>query len=415
MKYPINYLPTISFLQQVVYLLLFMCGFIIPKSLYSQSQLKIGNDFPGGNIKIERVTNDTVFLQPDLRDTEGDWFYWYFSVKGGAEKNVVFKFDRPTRLAAFGPAVSTDEGLTWKWLYNEPSVSDHFVYSFPPIETEIRFSMGMPYTERNLKVFLEAHQSPFMHIDTLCITPKGRSVERIWIGNTGIEAPKYKVLLTARHHAYEMMASYKLEGIIEALLSNDKNMGWLRENVEFMIIPFMDKDGVEDGDQGKNRTPRDHNRDYSGVSIYNTTATLREEIPKWAEGKMRIGLDLHCPYIKGDGHQNIHLLGKSNKKVDDEIREFARILEENNRGELIFRAESNLLAYGTSWNTASNTMQGMSFSQWAATIDNVSLATTIEFPYAISSGQPITPGNARLFGKDIANAIANYLQDLDEN
>ena len=52
-----------------------------------------------------------------------------------------------------------------------------------------------------------------------------------------------------------MMARYVLEGMIETLLSKDKNITSLRENTEFMIIPFMDKDGVEDGDQGKARIP----------------------------------------------------------------------------------------------------------------------------------------------------------------
>jgi murein tripeptide amidase MpaA len=32
-----------------------------------------------------------------------------------------------------------------------------------------------------------------------------------------------------------------------------------RERFRFLAVPFMDKDGVEDGDQGKNRRPRDHN------------------------------------------------------------------------------------------------------------------------------------------------------------
>lgn len=414
----IYFLPYVSFLRKVICFLLFIYCCIIPELLFSQSQIKIRSDLPGGNIKVERVTSDTVFLQPDLRDTEGDWFYWYFAVNGGAGKDIVFQFDRPTRLAAFGPAISIDQGETWKWLYSEPTKDkdmDRFSYSFPSTEKEIRFSMRMPYIETNLSAFLETHKSPLLQVDTLCITPKGRAVERLSIGSPGTEAPKYKVLLTARHHACEMIANYLLEGIIDALLSSDDSLDWLRENVEFMIIPFMDKDGVEDGDQGKNRAPRDHNRDYSDASIYNTTAALRETVPEWAEGKMRIGLDLHCPYIKGDGHENIHILGKGSKKGDAEIRKFAKILERNNNGELTFGAESDFLAFGTSWNTPSNTTQGMSFSQWAATIDNISLATTIEFPYAISHGQMITPSSARLFGNDVAHAIAVYLQELNRN
>jgi hypothetical protein len=38
--------------------------------------------------------------------------------------------------------------------------------------------------------------------------------------------------------------------------------------VEFCIAPFMDKDGVEEGDQGKLRWPHDHWEDYAEGSRY---------------------------------------------------------------------------------------------------------------------------------------------------
>jgi len=40
----------------------------------------IYSDFPGGNIIIDKIKNDTVWFRPDLRDTKGEWFYWYFAV-----------------------------------------------------------------------------------------------------------------------------------------------------------------------------------------------------------------------------------------------------------------------------------------------------------------------------------------------
>ena len=83
------------------------------------------------------------------------------------------------------------------------------------------------------------------------------------------------VLLTCRHHACEMMASYSLEGIMEAVLASDEGRR-LREQVEFFVVPFMDKDGVEEGDQGKNRKPHDHNRDYDGESLYASVRAVRE-------------------------------------------------------------------------------------------------------------------------------------------
>ncbi len=57
-----------------------------------------------------------------------------------------------------------------------------------------------------------------------------------------------------------------MEGLMEGALSNDAAGLWIQVNAEFLFVPMMDTDGVEDGDQGKNRAPFDHNRDYAGLS-----------------------------------------------------------------------------------------------------------------------------------------------------
>ena len=49
-----------------------------------------------------------------------------------------------------------------------------------------------------------------------------------------------------------MTASYALEGLISAVL-DEPDYEWLRQNVDFLIVPFVDKDGVEEGDQGKQK------------------------------------------------------------------------------------------------------------------------------------------------------------------
>ena len=233
-----------------------------------------------------------------------------------------------------------------------------------------------------------------------------RIVEKLVIGPKTPE-PSVRVLITARHHACEMMASYVLEGIIESIL-NDPELEYLKEHVEFMIIPFMDKDGVENGDQGKNRLPRDHNRDYEGHSIYASTAALRKDIPGWSDGKLKIALDLHCPWIHGAYHERIHLVGKPNPDIETEQVLFSELLEKHATGELPFRSE-DFLPFGTDWNTGNNNTKGASFSRWAETIEEIYLATTIEFPYGNVLGVPVSIRNAREFGKAIAFSMQEYL------
>ena len=53
-----------------------------------RAAVQIDSDFPGGNIIVDSVSPDgIVTLQPDLRDTEGDWFYTAFRVRNAQGKS----------------------------------------------------------------------------------------------------------------------------------------------------------------------------------------------------------------------------------------------------------------------------------------------------------------------------------------
>lgn len=52
------------------------------------SELQIDADFPGGNVVVDGVAGDVVRLHPDLRDTEGNWFYWCCRVRGAAGRTL---------------------------------------------------------------------------------------------------------------------------------------------------------------------------------------------------------------------------------------------------------------------------------------------------------------------------------------
>ncbi len=389
--------------------ILMLVGFVY-KANAQQSPVSISASFPGGNITVDSIRGNTVYLRPDLRDTGQDWFYWYFAVTPAKTDSITFRFNKPNCMTVSGPAVSTDKGKTWKWLSPGHALPDRFTY-FGKAGKEVRFSMGMPYTQENFDRFFKPFRKhPSVKVESLCTTPKGRETERIIIGPPGKTAARYKVLITARHHACEMMASYVMEGIIETLLSKDKTIASLRESTEFMFIPFIDKDGVEDGDQGKARIPRDHNRDYDGESIYCSTRTLRSTIPRWSEGNLKAAIDLHCPWIRGNLNEHIYLVGNSNETIARQETEFMKYLAANNREEVKYDLEKGIVPFGTAWNTAENFSQGMSFGRWASGLDGIRLATTFEIPYSVNDSQLLNPDNLRGFGRDVAFSILQYLR-----
>lgn len=379
---------------------------------YSQSLgLTISHDFPGGNIIVERISNDTIWVKPDLRDTEGYWFYWYFRVEGAEGKNIRFEFPPKPVFSRLGPAYSVNNNQNWKW-YGEHSYDDTgFTFKFGENDSIVYFSMGFPYTSRDFYQFVD-DISPYgsIKLDTLTYSRKNRAVEELYI--IPEKKVKHRVLISARNHSCEMMGSYVLEGIIKGIIK-DKDLEYLRDHVEFRIIPFVDKDGVEDGDQGKNRLPRDHNRDYDDDSIYPEVRALMSEIPAWSQNKLRLNLDIHNPYIKGVGKdaEYVFLVGSEAKENEEEQLKFSYYIESNNFGEIKYHSE-NFMRFGTAWNKPNNNRKGPGNSRWGWTIPGVRLSTTIEFPYSYVSGIAVTKDNARVFGETLAIAVQEYLLSL---
>lgn len=375
-------------------------------------QFTIDDNFPGGNILLEEVQGNHIFLRQDLRDTAGDWFYWAFRVSGAAGQKLNFHFTGGDVLGVRGPAVSYDEGATWQWLGDEVVSRDiqgtAFSHNFLPQHTKVLFAFCPLYVQDDLDRFLARWNSPLQR-EVLCHSRAGRNVELLRMGNNSVA---FRLLLTCRHHACEAMASYCLEGIMEAALAENELGAWLRENVQIAVVPFMDKDGVEAGDQGKNRQPHDHNRDYGGAiadSIYPEVKALRQWAPAWLEqGESSILLDLHCPWIRGERNEEVYFVGVPEEQIWQRVMEFSAILETSRKGVIPFK-QSNNLPYGVGWNTQANYGSGRSCTKWANEIADIHFAVGLEVPYANAGGEEVTPQSCRALGHDLMLALRLYL------
>ncbi|NUQ65415.1 MAG: acetylxylan esterase [Pirellulales bacterium] len=369
--------------------------------------LVVDADFPGGNILVEKIDGLAVALRQDLRDTAGDWFYWCFRVRGAAGRTLTFRFTGGNVIGVRGPAVSLDGGKTWAWLGTETAQGESFSYGVPATAEEARFSFTMPYLEADLREFLKQHENhASLRVETLCRTAGGRDVELLRLGRLDGTA-EHRVLLTARHHCCETMASYVLEGVLSTVLTDAADGAWLREHVGFLAVPFMDKDGVEAGDQGKNRKPHDHNRDYV-QKVYPSVKALIERVPAWSAGRLRIALDLHCPSIRGQHNEVIYFVGGPEAENWQRTGKLAEILEEIRQGPLEFHTADNL-PFGKGWNTGIKDPSLKSFGRWAAELPGIEVASSIEIAYANASGAEVNAESARAFGRDLARAIRIYL------
>ena len=221
--------------------------------------MRIHGEFVGGNIIVIRQTPEEIWVENDLKDTSRDWFYWAFCAEGFAGQTITFHFQE-LRLGYFGPAVSHDL-KTWHWL--DTVDGDNFTYTFGTEENKVYFAHDMLYGPDRFFRFAHRHG---LQVEELCTTRKGRSLPCLYLGEGEIS-----MLLTARHHACESTGSYVLEGVLEELLREPL------PDVRILCVPFVDFDGVMEGDQGKDRIPHDHNRDYCPhvVPIYPETAAIR--------------------------------------------------------------------------------------------------------------------------------------------
>ena len=174
---------------------------------------------------------------------------------------------------------------------------------------------------------------------------------------------------------------------------------FLREHVDIHAVPFVDKDGVQKGDQGKLRHPHDHWEDYRGESIYAATRELKRQSPSW-RGEFALALDLHCPYYRDDF---IHFVAPEPDWMPRFDR-FVHILSGSQQGPLRFDPK-DCVPYGVGWNCGNS-----DFGEYFRQRGGAGLAFIIEFPYALVKGPPVTVAGARSFGGDLARAMVRYIQ-----
>lgn len=354
--------------------------------------MQILTDFPGANIRLLAQEGNTFHLTPDLRDSS-DWFYWAFHVHG--EPGDTFSCDFGSdKIGYYGPAVSSDR-LTWHWLGK--NFSEHgFSYTFGENETDVWLAHHILYPLSRFTDFCtEHHLSP----EILTVSERGREVPFLRIG-TG----KRAVFVTARHHACESTGSYVLEGFLGQ---------WLRSpvpGVTLLVVPFVDYDGVVDGDQGKGRHPHDHNQDYvpEKVSRYAAVRAIRVLAEEYA---VLYALDFHSPWHKGGENDTLFLPYKSKDNLPC-LQAFSHLVQDlcDSADALPHRAEDDFLP-DVKWNRAGAPTCGYYMHANAGAL----LSSAVETPYFTARGIAFTPERALNTGAAFASALLAYHEKIQES
>jgi hypothetical protein len=360
----------------------------------------INTAFPGGNAKVTHNQEGIVRVAPDLRG-DNPWFYWYFEATSTKPGRISFAF--PKKVIGFlngaigsqGPAISTDRGKTWKWMGTKHVDGSSFFYDFAKTNEQVRFAVTIPYVQKELDDFLKQHASnPHLKKSVLAKSRHGRDVELLQVGSPGPQVEA--ILITGRHHAAETIASYVLEGFLDEAMTASPAGKAFRKKYVLYAVPFVDKDGVEEGDQGKNRKPHDHNRDYGDKSIYPEILAIKA-LDK--SKNFRFALDFHCPTLVMKDHQVMYFVGAKEHPENNftNVTEFANRIKK----ELPKNAPSGPLVWLRSVK-APKPMNSHYFGFKKGTI----MAATIEIPFA-PSGKATDPASCRKYGQAMLRAWVN--------
>ena len=349
--------------------------------------MEIHQNFVGGNVRAEKLDDNTFFIDNELRDTVQEWFYWAFCVEGAQGKTLKFVFPKD-RLGYYGAAVSYDLE-NWSWSGNTDGES-YFTYVFGENENKVYFAHSMLYHPNR---FLSFAKKLGLTVSELCKSKKGESVPYVTFG-TG----ERTILFTARHHACESTGNYVLEGAIEELYKNPI------ENTRVCCVPFTDYDGVMAGDQGKGRAPYDHNRDYDEEAepIYPETAAIRRIV----KDGLLYGIDFHSPWHKWGANDKIYIVEKRKEK-SEEYRRFGLCLEDCvNENSMQYNVCDNYPP-DVDWNLSTTKCLGCYMND----VGNARLAFSLETTYFGTPDNIFTGNKGIELGRCVVRALKKYNED----
>lgn len=338
-----------------------------------------------------------VLLTRDQHGCGCWWHYWNFCVENACNKIINFEFMDGLAVGPFGVAVSHDL-KNWVWSGAETIISEReFRYEFSSADTKVYFCIYPAYLSGNWHDFLRRYD---LKTQTLCKSEKNRDVELLKIGNG--HAKKH-IVFTSRHHACETGASYVLEGVLSQMME-DKSDFLKKYNIS--VIPFVDIDGVVEGEQGNFRSPN-YNRAYLAEPVYNAT----KGIVKYLKGKkVVLSIDFHSPKLYGTMNDPMFFFIREDP-IASRTKKLCRIFEKNITGECFnYRTKDDEMP-GIGYNVSrAATCTGYMISTFSPNI-----AVTLEVPYFGMPDNQATPArlvnNGRALGKSIIDYCAKYLAD----
>lgn len=354
--------------------------------------------YPGGSAANLRHAGEVVRFRA-VRHESVFVMWWDFALRGdGGPVRCVWEQTQDVlgwpQLPAAVPVYYGPDGC---WRRVDPRTCRHdadaheFHFTVPTAPGLTRVAYCYPYgLDRVDALFAELAALPGVQVRELARSELGRPFRLLEFG----EGPRH-VWLTARHHAGEVQGTYVMEGLLRAALRSPR----LRRAVTVHAAPVLDLDGVGEGWYGKDRGPRDFNRDYCARPCRPEVAALMRAAE--AVGAADVMLDLHGP-APGDP---TFLVPRSESALTPEqwreTWEFGRCLE----ALAPRRCPCRVVDWSPSSLNWSGAMMGQTASGWFGERFG-GLAATLEATYHRSHDERlVTERDWLALGKSLARAL----------
>lgn len=338
------------------------------------------------------------------------WFHIEAGELGG--EPVEFRWElpdiclgSPNELDRLRPVVSADGG-DWRRV-DEVAVDRHddgrstVRFAHAGGAQSVAAAFCFPYAPEHLDATL-AELGGAWQRSTIGVTHQSRPLERLRLAGRRAE-PRAGLYITARQHSGETPGSWALDGMLRHLASEAEDAREIREALDIWVCPFVDLDGVVNGDYGKDALPWDYNRAWERLPMRASVHAIQRDLLRFRErSEPRLVMDLHGP---GHSTPGVYVqLARAERPEGQRLGglEFAADLADV-FPELPAASLSHETTYASRWNKLST------LGSWTWDYMEQTQCVSVEVSYQRLVEEPLYPEGYHEIGRRILRAARAWL------
>jgi murein tripeptide amidase MpaA len=309
--------------------------------------VRLVTDFEGASLGWHAQVGPREFYISIRHDTNSGYLRWYsFRVEGGSGEELTFRITNANETSSDSawewdqPVVSADAGETWSRItdtdYEGPS-GRFFTFQYTPQTNSDWIAYTPVYNySRWLNSVEELRGHPRLDtLEVVAMSIEGNPIHLLKVSDASVsDSTKTAVWMVARQHPADAGASWIVEGLLRWLLGQDPDASRLASRCVLYLVPFMNPDGVLDGNYLTNSAGVNLNRQWpspdsaSAPSVLAVSNLMHAYFD--AGGSAEIFVDIHSRAISRSNFLFFNGPDVTSPERAAEIQSFAEVLNRIN-------------------------------------------------------------------------------------